>query len=240
MGESYTHLLIPVVKTCRPAGNVVAKFLEHLIQNGRVGDDYRIGFNIIERVESHSRSITNPFTRKTVQVRTPSRRRKAGQDISAVSDVIELADTANEYDVTIESSLKPRNQLLEIGSWNDGGWQPWPDGYSLEVVLHVRASLVRICLEAEGDADVSSRERPVRVDEDCSIGDLTALFRHPESQEYIRIPSAGCARTWIEIRYGKWLCPKLEMSSIGLLDRSAPGLVRDLFQGNFVEGFEWG
>ncbi len=113
MSEYYTHLLIPVSKTYRPTGHSVARFLEHVVRHGYVGDDYKIGFSSVVTVEPPPKWTTS------VEVRDPkaewtsrSRRPKRGPPISIPSEIIGLAESAEEYNVFIKSSLRPRNLLI--------------------------------------------------------------------------------------------------------------------------------
>ena len=215
MGQCYMHLLIPVSKACRPTGHAVAQFLEPVIQNGYVGDDYQIGFSSVGTVEPRLEKRLDPFTGKLVKRKTPSRQQGPGQPMSAVSEIIALAETTEEFDVFITSTLRPRSPLLEIGSRaQDGKWHPWLEAYGLDLYFHVRNSPVRVCCEIDGGVDVLSANYWNPVDENCSESDVVGLFSHPESCDPIPIPNAGCARAWIEVILGKWLYPRLNRSSI--------------------------
>lgn len=77
--ETYTHLLIPIEKTRCPTAEAVCAFLERIIQSGTIGQDYKIGFRKIVKVgQPVSREVLNPFTRKRVRHRLPSRHRYRG------------------------------------------------------------------------------------------------------------------------------------------------------------------
>ena len=122
----------------------------------------------------------------------------------------------------------------------DGQWQPWQDAYCLDLIFHVRNSLVYVSYRIEGKAVQPSADYWNPVDEDCTDNDAVGLFWHPESSDPIRIPHAGCARAWIEVGLGKWLYPRLRDGAVNLLDQRAADLARQVFEGDFVEACEWG
>jgi hypothetical protein len=154
--------------------------------------------------------------------------------------MIGLAENAEEYNVCVKSSLRPRKALMDIGSVEDAMWQPWPDAFGLDFFLRVRSSTVYVHYDIEGEQDASSSDHWNLVDMDCSDNGAVGLFSHPESPEPIRIPNAGCARAWIEVTYGKWLYPRLKDGSVKQLDRRATDLVCEVFQGDFIEACTWG
>ena len=126
MSEYYTHLLIPVSKAFRPTGDAVTRCMDELIQNRYVGDDYQIRLCGVTRVEPRIEEWPNPFTGKMGKQKTPSRRRQRGDIVSATSQILAFADTNEEYDVLVASTLRPRSLFFEVGSMaKDGKWSPW-------------------------------------------------------------------------------------------------------------------
>jgi hypothetical protein len=257
MGESYTHLMIPVSKDFRPTATVVCQFLEKMTHAGMIGAEQTIKFHGLAKDEPARQDIArllrsgwNPFARR-IQPLDPfgrpnlvtvfTRRVAHSRQLSAVPHIL-AEDESQEYDVFVASGVPPSNPPLNVGFPENGVWQPWSKPYWLQIVIRVRNSLVRLYYPQRND-DPESLRRGYRIppfDQDCDENELDGIFQHPDYPEAIGVPYGGCGRFWVEFEYGKWLYPKLEGGCLRLLHPDLTRLAIDTFGTEFVEGCSWG
>jgi hypothetical protein len=65
------------------------------------------------------------------------------------------------------------------------------------------------------------------------------VFRHPRRDLEFTIPKAGCARFWIEFRFGKWLYPRVR-ESLDLIHPDILAKAEEAFRTGFAQGCLWG
>ncbi len=249
MSETYTHLLIPTSKICRPTAKSVSLFMEQIILTGSIGQDNHISFAKVAKVEPRFQEARNPFTGEILKMTVPSRRTEKAQRLSAASQIVVIAEQEQEYDVSITSELLPANRCLDVGVSNGGTWRPWKtEPFHLDIRCRVRGSVVRLCQFQPGDhpnAPFSDSAKMMdftpRFDEDCTEDEQDrGLFIHPEAPNGIHIPKAGCGRFWVEFEYGNWVYPRMKNDSVAPLDPSVTRLAAEIFGTSFVEACSWG
>lgn len=76
MSETYTHLLIPTSKICRPTAKSVSLFMEQIILTGSIGQDNHISFAKVAKVEPRFQEARNPFTGEILKMTVPSSARR--------------------------------------------------------------------------------------------------------------------------------------------------------------------
>jgi hypothetical protein len=65
-------------------------------------------------------------------------------------------------------------------------------------------------------------------------------YTDPLTMRTIKVAGAGCARFWIEVEFGKWLCPLIEGERLDLVDKAFLQTARDAFGMDFAQGCVWG
>lgn len=221
--ETYTHLLVPISKSLRPTPQAVCTFLHAIIQSGTVGQDHKIGFCKVIKVDQPVRRVLDPFTRKWVRRKMPSRRSLSRGDIWEPSQIIAAAQGQPEYDAFLESMSMPKNPPLEVGlpdKTGNGVREAWSGPGYLKVCCCVRNSLVRLY-----DSDNLKRpnappsdDRIPSFDENCGEDEADGFFVHPKYPNAIRIPNGGSGRFWIELSTvnGYFREPKAVASSFSI------------------------
>ena len=115
-GEAYTHLLIAASKTFRPTPRAVSHFLEQVIETGSVGLDREIIFRKVLKGEpGFSLGTPNPFTGRTEHKRLSTRTMRHSERLTDTSQIVGLAETEQEYDVSVVSHARPGNPPLDVG-----------------------------------------------------------------------------------------------------------------------------
>jgi hypothetical protein len=237
-GEEYTHRLIAISKSYRPTAGIVSHFLAQVIDAGATGPDHYIEFRKVVKAEPTYYSVPNPFTGKQDRRRMRTRRKPNEQRLDNALQLVDLAESELEYEVSVISSLPPANPPLDVGSPDkDAGWRRWEGAYHLAIRCCVRDSVVRLSQlsNAEGKYDLESPS----FDDDCAEGELDGLFVHPESPIVIPITGAGSGRFWIEFEYGKFIYPRLGTAGLSLLRDGVRRLAMENFETPFVEACSW-
>jgi hypothetical protein len=239
-GESYTHLLIPTNKTMRPTKQSVIQFIERVTQIGFVGKDCELRASQVIRTEPQIQERRNPFNGQTLKVQTNSRKSQPARRIKSPAE-ISLTDR-QEYNFSLTSAGRSPVPPFALGSrGRDGAWQPFVGDCHMEITVHVRDALVRVCRFAD-ELGHNSPPPSVRLpiyDEDCKDDKCDGFFEHPDSAQIIRIPNAGCARFWISFELGKWIWPEPVGNSPGGLDPRLISLAAEAFATDFVEAYDW-
>ena len=123
-GESYTHFLVPesgaLASGC---AGCWAQFMEQMIRTGTIGREPELYLSKVVRVEPEVKERRNPFTRKTLNIRTGSRQHLPLERLATTGEIVASAE--NEYDVWLTSRTKPENAPVELGRSEFGGpWEP--------------------------------------------------------------------------------------------------------------------
>ena len=127
-GESYTHLLIPTLKTYRPTGQAVAQFMESVIQSGFIGKDYELRVSQVVRIEPRVQERRNPFSGELLKVQGKSRKAQPPRRLQSTGEIGSLPES--EYDASLASSLIPHVAPFALGNRSmAGAWQPFNDDY---------------------------------------------------------------------------------------------------------------
>jgi len=82
---------------------------------------------------------------------------------------------------------------------------------------------------------LDSRVSAVRFGEEFDLGDRTGYFTHPDAEETIEVPNAGCAHYWIAFELGKFLFPMFR-DGLAALDPRIVHLATECFGDEFAEG----
>jgi hypothetical protein len=242
MSENYTHLLVPLLPEFRPEPDAVSAFGQGIIDNGNVASPFVISFSPVTKGGPRERIMRNPMTGETINIRMPSRKSERPQTLSSPSEIVELAASQQEYDVSVSGEGIPRTPPFAVGYVENDTWMPMIEAYHLEIRCRIRSNIVRLfSLESEDDLHKPpdfTTFRP-RFGEDCSVDEREGIFVHPESGA-IRILNAGCGTFWIEFKLGKFIFPRLKDNGVNVLDDSVITLARKTFNCDFVQACDWG
>ena len=131
----------------------VSHFLEQVIETGSVGLDREIIFRKVVKGEpGFSLGTPNPFTGRTERKRLSTRTMRHSERLTDTFQIVGLAETEQEYDVSVVSRARPAIPPLDIGRPDAGnGWRRWEGAYYLEIRCRVRDSLADAFLRWVGD-----------------------------------------------------------------------------------------
>jgi hypothetical protein len=220
--EEYIHLLIPSDSHFVPIPRSIADFLSGVVRLGVVPKAQAELF-IIQNVAPEVRRGKNPFTGEVLEIRLPLRRPKKLIGLENLHDLVQHANGVPEYDVRVTSLGLPHVAPLPID---------FAKPYTLTVSCHIRAQTVAMC-------DLHEETGPVRFGENCGEADVMGLFTHPRTLQVIEVPGAGCARFWIEIGLGKFLCPRMDDGNLAIVHPEVMALASECFAISFHQGCLW-
>ena len=242
MSLSYTHLLIPESPEYRPRSEAVADFARGIVEH-YLGKSAHASFSPVTKGDSKVRKMVNPISGETLQFNGPPRSREKPLVFSTVPELVTLAESYPEYDLSIVPSDSPIRPPLLIGYVESDQWQPMEGNYHLEIRLRIRSTSVfisRFKSEQDVDRPLDFKNLPSpRFDEDCTTSATKGVFVHPESGPFT-LPYGGCGRFWIEFNYGKSIFPRLVDESVRILDDETLTFAQETFAIAFVQACNWG
>lgn len=161
-------------------------------------------------------------------------------DLSNLADVLE---GLTEYTICVNASENPADPPLAIGYNDSGKWTPFKEDYNLEIAFQVRNHTVRLAqLESEDElnAPLDPANLPTPTfDEDCEADSTAGVFVHPELDAYT-LSKGGCACSWVEFRYGKFVYPRAINGSAEVMRGDIIDLTKSLFENDVIEASHWG
>src|SRR5258708_36395027 len=102
--SEYTQLLIPSELGFCPSPNLIAEFLQGIVDLGVVGERPAVDFTPIKRVTSQVRRDRNPLRGEVIELRTPSRWPSGWQTLSSVKEIASVGQNILEYDAQISAT----------------------------------------------------------------------------------------------------------------------------------------
>jgi hypothetical protein len=236
MSMYYTHLMIADRVDYAPRPGQVADFFAALIDIGAAPVNLKIEaqadfepltYAMRKSWTAEFRRGTNPATGEAIAI---PRYTAEFADVAALRQALRALQGLDEYEVAIFGSGPPKLSLLPVGTFADGGYIPHDGPYDLAA---------RCCLEPD-IVSTSGYDAPVPFRSFCDPTHRTGHFTNPRTGEAIRVPNAGCARFWIEFRFGKWLFPEMKDNSLDLLPASVVDAAQTAFAVRFAQGCCWG
>jgi hypothetical protein len=141
--------------------------------------------------------------------------------LGSISEIAERLLGLDDYDVMVSGQGPAKVPPFKLYATTDSESE-FKGTYSYEVRCRLRAEAVSTCEEPPFGSPCSSQRQ-------------NGIFRHPNTGATIEVPSAACARFWIEFQFGKWLLPKIDRS-LNLLEPSILASAIEHFGAGFVEG----
>jgi hypothetical protein len=244
----YSHTLIPDQADYIPHSYQVADFYSHLIDLGAAPRQAELIL------------WTEKEPPRRTGLRTSMRERKGRNPVSG--GAIRVVDYMTRLDSV--SIVGPALERLEEYKLEIRGIGPLRPLFKFDDAL-VHDELERIvedrsyefsifcCLQPDivsmsddhvaafsGEGKTPEGETVVPFGEICSAANRTGFFSNPNTMELIRVPGAGCARFWIEFRFGKWLFPDIKDDSLDLLPANVVGAAQQIFGVRYLQGCHWG
>jgi hypothetical protein len=221
MCEQYINLLIPTTPHEAPSCAHVADFFIGLSKLGSLPEHASLTLTKIVKTKLTVRDVPDPFTPgKTIKWVGPSWIADKRQNLGQIADLRQAAAQQTDYRFSIEGSGPPLVPPLTLD---------FNGSYHLGVSCEVRSKLV-----STSDS-LDSRVSAVRFGEEFNLDDRTGYFTHPETEQTIAVPNAGCAYYWIAFELGKFLFPKFRQG-LAALDPRIVRLATECFGGEFGEG----
>jgi len=236
MSLYYTHLMIPDHVGYAPRPGQVADFFAALIEIGAAPVNLKLqaqaDFEPLTYARRKSwaaqfRTGTNPLTGEAVAI--PRYTAEFG-DVAGLREALCALQGLDEYEVSIFGSGPPKLPLFPLDTFVDGKSIRHHGPYDLAAGC---------CLEPE-IVSTSGYDAPVPFRSFCSPTDRTGHFTNHRTGEAIRVPNAGCARFWIEFRFGKWVFPQMKDNTLDLLPASVVEAAQKAFAVRFAQGCCWG
>jgi hypothetical protein len=237
MSLYYTHLLIPRRADYKAAPGQVADFFAALVELGVTSLDsgYRISTYAEQAnwAEQH-RVGQDPATGETIVIECWI------ADVRTIADIPSHLQALDEYDIIVAGLETPKLPVIRLDP------QFTDARYAVDIAC---------CLRPEGlsTSDFHNRERflfrdffywrwwfpPARWGDPCKALNRTGIFTNPTTGETMEVPEAGCACSWIEFRFAKFLFPRVE-HTLDLLPASVVSAAERIFQVRFAQGCRWG
>jgi hypothetical protein len=237
MSLYYRHLLIPRRADYKAAPGQVADFFAALVELGVTSVDSRFQIRTYTEqanwAEQH-RTGTDPMTGEALVLE------RWIADVRAIADIPSYLQALDEYDISVTGLETPKLPLLRLDP-------------QLNAAKHVVDIACCVRPHAVSTSDFHNRERvsfrdffywrwwfpPARSGEPCKAIDGTGIFTNPTTGETMEVPEAGCACSWIEFRFGKFLFPRVG-HTLELLPASVVSAAERIFQLRFAQGCSWG
>jgi hypothetical protein len=216
MPEQYVHLLISKDSGFAPEVEQVVRFCDGLAEMGAMPVNPK---RFLLRPSGRVRTFTNPLTgeKKSFPVNDAIA-------FVTTTDLLSLIGALQQYAVVLDGKGPPPLSPFPL-LFNDS---PFTENYGFTVRCVSRPQPVSMF-------DSNSPELP-SFGEPCERHDEAGLFRHPVSNELIKVAHAGCARFWIEFEFGRWLMPQIH-DSLAILDSRIATLAAVVFGLEFAQGF---
>jgi hypothetical protein len=218
MSLYYSHLLIARDKDFSASPVQVAAFGNALDSLGVVPPPFTI---TLSTESNRFRTVQNPFTGEDFVFQERDRHPLSGLEALPAA-IATLAD----YWLYIAGTGQPRTPPLPIVF--DGPYH--------------------VCITIQRHADLRCTSycsgEPERVP--CEFGkpyeafQSVGYFTNPHDGSTIAVPEASCARFWIEIQLGKFLCPPIENDRLDFLNGEVVSAASECFGITFAQGCIWG
>jgi hypothetical protein len=226
--SDYCHLLIPTAPHFVPSPEQVTKYLEEIINLGVVRDSPTISFVAYKRVTPIIRQLRNPFSGEPVIFRGLPRKPERNLKLDSIRQFPAIAADIHDYSIDVYNHMIPKVAPLTI----DFG-----EKYHLSVSCQRRSQLVST---SDLHSEAGSSRQAIPFDDDCDDSNNLGLYSHPQTQELIQVPGAGCAQFWIQFQLGKFLFPKIENGDLQVLNPRLVDLAENCFGVEFAQGCVWG
>jgi hypothetical protein len=238
MLEQYGHTLVAEAPDFVPRPGQVVQFFAALVNVG--AQPMKAKLQIVKPT-GKLRSFSSPFTGKT-----ESRPILEHVPIENIGDIAEGLQGVHHYDVEMSGLGPPSLPPLQLefcgeqqsgdhktgdGATDDLGTQStWNGNYSFDVACSLRSEPVSTSSKYTGNTN-----EPPSFGQPCMSSNRVGFFEHPHTGAMIEVANAGCARFWIEFRFGKWLFPKIK-DSLDLLEPAIVKVAEQSFATKFAQG----
>jgi|HubBroStandDraft_3_1064219.scaffolds.fasta_scaffold56639_3 hypothetical protein len=214
MSIQYAHLLIPERADFVPLPEQVAAFLDGLVKLNSAPAEatFKVG-----KLSGKVRTGVNALTGEKLSIP-----RRDFASFGSVSDIPGQLVAMEDYDVVVSGEGPAKLPPFTLYSTTGSEQSEFKGTYSYEVRCCLRAEVVSTCETPPFGSQCPSEMR---------IG----AFRNPSTGTPIEVPNAGCARSWIEFQFGKWLLPRIG-DDLNLLEPSVLANATDSFGMGFAQG----
>jgi hypothetical protein len=237
MAENYSHLFIPTSPLFRPSTADLARFFEGVVKTGIVGQVDEFHFQRVRSVEPEVRIGRNPFSGESVVLRMPTFQVEYGEVILDPTEIEARARSATDYNVSVFGTGDSRNSPLTVGTIERSGWTPFARPFRVDIECRIRSTTVSMSSIYGEEAD---KLKIKRFGEPCDTENRTGYFADPDKMTVAEVQGAGCASFWIELGFGKWLCPRVDSSQVALADPDFTRFAAETFGVDFLQGFIMG
>jgi len=241
MGLYYTHLLIPGKPKLSPPIDSVCRFLQGVIDTGFVGGEPNIVLVRIEEQLEPVQAYIDYFVKKFPKEPRPVQRvQRRVKKLYPVKDAVELQRKAAkfpEFDAAVCGEGTPKLLAVKVRGEEDGKWKPWNKAHYIGIGCCIRDTIIST---SDYHEETGSKRRVIPFGEECSVRNRLGIFTNPSTSAPIEVPNAGCARFWIEIRYGKFLFPEIRNGNLAIVHPGLLKLATDAFAVDFAQGCQWG
>jgi hypothetical protein len=218
MSEHYSHLLIPDSSIFVPQTTQVVAFLEGLDRLGSAPLESTIQ---ISKLPGKVRTGRDAFTGETITI--PTREFVTISNLSSLSVSLKGLDN---YEIYLTGHGPAEFPPFKLYVPSDSMCQSeFKSAHSYEVICNLRKATVSLSENSWMEPCTS----------ECNLG----VFRNPWRKAEIKVPKAGCARFWIELRFGNWLVPKID-KNLDLLSPSILKLAKESLETSFAQGCSFG
>jgi len=214
MSLQYSHLLISEGADFAPLPPQIAAFLDGLVTLNSAPLKPAIR---VAKLSGKFRTGSNPLTGEKLSIPV-----RDFVSLESISNIPERLVGLDDYSVEVSGQGPAKLPPFALYSTTDPEACEFKGTYSYEVRCHLRAEVVSTCEEPPFGTPCLSERR-------------NGTFRHPNTGAIIEVPSAACARFWIEFQFGKWLLPKIDRS-LNLLEPSILANASERFEARFAQG----
>ena len=233
MSLQYAHSLIPVVSNFTPNPQQTANFITRLSEIGAapLQAALRVG-----KLTGGVRTGTDPLTGAKISIP-----RRSYSVIESGADLPSHLMGLDEYDLGAEGQGPPAVRPFRLYSgWDGFGANQRPEqeftgSYAFEVWCNLRSRPVSTSSWGNSKGKIQKLDGIPNFGEPCVPGGRAGFFENPWTGQMIEVPDAGCARFWIEFRFGKWLAPRIA-DHLNLLEPSIVACAESEFQSPFAQG----
>ena len=251
MSMYYTHTLIPDQADYIPHPRQVADFYSVLIELGAAPRQAQL--TLWTKQEPLRRTGLRTWMRERM-----GRNPVSGKDMRLVDYATRL-DSVSIIGPTLEhledyglemSGIGPLAPLFRFDNTGFDGEVlrfdehcPEDQSYEFNVFCCLKPNIVS--MSDDHTAEFTGGKTPegetvVPFGDACNAANRAGFFSNPKTMELIRVPGAGCARFWIEFRFGKWLFPDTTEGSLDLLPVNVVDAAQRIFGVRYLQGCHWG
>ena len=216
MSLRYAHLLIPGADFV-PEPDQIVTFLTSLVKTGAAPDEAKVR---VGKLSGSPRVGMNPVTGEKITI--PRRDFVSPQSADAVS--AEIAGL-KDYEVIMAGTGPVKVQPFVLYTAIDSVEQEFVERFGYEIACRLKSEPVSVSAADFG--------RP------CGSRLRDGVFQRPNGGSEFTVPNAGCARFWIEVRFGKGLYPRMR-ESLELIHPDLLAKAQEAFRTRFAQGCLWG